>query len=78
MLTLEVAGNTTRINVVSPMIDISLRTQLLQSLLILNLAIMKLESFTEDYYRVFSISKDKDLELHLKRQPNFCFVICNL
>ena len=78
MLTIELAGNTTKMNVVSPMIDISLRSQLLQNLLILNLAIMKLESFKEDYYRVLSISKDKDLVLHLKRQPNFCFLICNL
>ena len=28
----------------------------------------------DDDYRVLSISKDEDLELHLKRQPNFCFV----
>ena len=28
----------------------------------------------DDYYRALSISKDKDLELHLKRQPNSCFV----
>ena len=27
-----------------------------------------------DYYRALSISKDKDLELHLKREPNSCFV----
>ena len=28
----------------------------------------------DDDYRVLSISKDEDLELHLKRQPNSCFV----
>ena len=28
----------------------------------------------DDYYRVLSISKDKEFELHLKRQHNFCFV----
>ena len=28
----------------------------------------------DDYYRAFSISKDVDLEMHLKRQPNSCFV----
>ena len=28
----------------------------------------------DDYYRTFSISKDEDLELHLKKEPNFCFV----
>ena len=27
-----------------------------------------------DYYRVLSISKDEDLELNLKSQPNYCFV----
>ena len=26
-----------------------------------------------DYYKPLSISKDEDLELDLKRQPNFCF-----
>ena len=26
----------------------------------------------DDYYRASSISKDEDLELHLKRQPNSC------
>ena len=34
----------------------------------------ELEISKEDYYRALSISKDEDLELHLKRQPNFCFV----
>ena len=29
---------------------------------------------TDAYYRVLSISKDEHLELHLKREPNFCFV----
>ena len=28
----------------------------------------------EDYYRTFSVSKNEDLELHLKRESNFCFV----
>ena len=28
----------------------------------------------DDYCRALSISKDEDLELHLKRQPNSCFV----
>ena len=28
----------------------------------------------DDYYRALYISKDEDLELHLKRQPNSCFV----
>ena len=27
-----------------------------------------------DYNRVLSISKDENLELHFKRQPNSCFV----
>ena len=28
----------------------------------------------DDYYRSWSIPKDEDLELHLKRKPNSCFV----
>ena len=28
----------------------------------------------DDYYQDFPILKDKDLELHLKRKPNSCFV----
>ena len=27
----------------------------------------------DDYYKVVSVSKDDDLKLHLKRQPNSCF-----
>ena len=34
----------------------------------------KLEISKNDYYRALSISKDEDLELHLKRKPNSCFV----
>ena len=34
----------------------------------------KLEISSDDYYRTLPISKDEDLELHLKRQPNSCFV----
>ena len=34
----------------------------------------ELEIFKYDYYRALSISKDKKLELHLKREPNSCFV----
>ena len=34
----------------------------------------ELEISKEDYYRVLSVSKDNDLELHLKKQPNSCFV----
>ena len=41
MLTPELAGNTTRMNVASHMVDILLRRQLLQSRLILNLTMMK-------------------------------------
>lgn len=33
-----------------------------------------LEISTDDYYRALSISKDEDIELHLKRQSNFCFL----
>ena len=45
MLTLELAGNTTRMNVASRMVDILLRRQLLQNNLILNLAVMKNKGF---------------------------------
>ena len=33
----------------------------------------ELEISKEDSYRALSISKDEDLELYLKRQPNSCF-----
>ena len=33
----------------------------------------ELEIFKDDYYIALPASKDEDLELHLKRQPNFCF-----
>ena len=45
MLTLELTGSTTRMNVASPMVNILLRRQLLQNLLILNLAMMKSKRF---------------------------------
>ena len=28
----------------------------------------------DDYYKAFSVSKDNDLELRLKMQPNSCFI----
>ena len=34
----------------------------------------ELEISSDDCYRALSISKDEDLELHLKRQPNSCFI----
>ena len=34
----------------------------------------ELEISKDDYYRALSISKDEDLEWHLKREPNSCFV----
>ena len=34
----------------------------------------ELEISSNDYYRALSISKDGNLELHLKRKPNSCFV----
>ena len=34
----------------------------------------ELEISIDDYYRPFSISKDEDLELYLKREPNAYFV----
>ena len=45
MLTLELTGSTTRMNVAYPTVDILLRRQLLQNLLILNLAMMKSKKF---------------------------------
>ena len=33
----------------------------------------ELEISKADYYRAVSISKDENLELHLKRKPNSCF-----
>ena len=34
----------------------------------------ELEISKDDYYRTLSILKDEDLELHLKRKPNSCFI----
>ena len=34
----------------------------------------ELEISKDNYCRALSISKDEDLELHLKREPNSCFV----
>ena len=34
----------------------------------------ELEISKNDYYRDFSILKDEDLQLHLKRQTDSCFV----
>ena len=34
----------------------------------------ELEIYRDDYYRAWSMSKDEDLELRLKRKPNSCFV----
>ena len=34
----------------------------------------ELEISKDDYYRALTISKDEDLELHLKRESNSCFV----
>ena len=34
----------------------------------------ELKIFKDDYYRALSILNDEDLELHLKMQPNSCFV----
>ena len=33
----------------------------------------QLEMSEDDYYRTLSTSKDKDLELNWKREPNSCF-----
>ena len=41
MLTLDLAGNTAKMNVASPVVDVLLRRYLLQNHLLLNLAIMK-------------------------------------
>ena len=38
----------------------------------------ELEISKDDYYRVMSISKDKDLELHFKKKPNPVLFIITL
>ena len=60
--------NPSKVNVVGPTKDNF--TQPLNIQKILN----ELEIFEDDYYKALSISKDEDLELHLKMQPNSCFV----
>ena len=45
MITLELAGNTTRMNVASLIVNILLKRQLMQSLLIINLTMMKMKRF---------------------------------
>ena len=57
-----------KVNVINPTKDNF--TQPLRVKEILN----ELENSKDDYYRALSISKDEDLELHLKRVPNSCFV----
>ena len=79
MHTLERARNTARMNVTSHMVDISLREQLLQNHSNLNqpLSIKKILDdlkISNDYYKAFPILKSEGLGLHLKRQPNSCFV----
>ena len=37
----------------------------------------ELEISKDDYNRALSISKDEDVELHLKTEPNSCFVNTN-
>ena len=34
----------------------------------------ELEIYKDEYYRALLTSKDENLELHSKRQLNFCFV----
>ena len=45
MQTLDLAGNTAKMNVASPVVDVLLRRYLLQNHLLLNLAIMKSKRF---------------------------------
>ena len=61
--------NLARLNVIDPTTDNF--TQLLSVKEILD----DLEISKDDYYRALSISKDEDLELDLKREPNSCFLI---
>ena len=56
--------NSAEVNVIDPTKD-NLTQQLSFKEILDELQISK-----EDYYRALSISKDEDLELHLKRQPN--------
>ena len=39
----------------------------------MNKIVDQLEMSEDDYYRTLSTSKDKDLELNWKREPNSCF-----
>ena len=60
--------NPAKVNVVDPTKDNFTKPLSIEK--ILN---EKLEISKDDYYKALSISKDEDLELHLKRQPNSCF-----
>ena len=60
--------NPAKVNVIDPTKDNY--TQSLSITEILN----ELEISKDDYNRALSISKDEDLELHLKRPPDTCFV----
>ena len=60
--------NPSRVNVVDPT-----KYNFTQSLNIQEI-LNELKIPEDDYYKTLSILKDEDLELHLKRQPNSCFV----
>ena len=61
-------SNPAKVNVVDPAKDDFTQPLAIQEIL------NDLEIFKDDYYKTLPISKDEDLELHLKRQPNSCFV----
>ena len=60
--------NPAKVNVIDPTKDNFTQPLSVQEIL------YKLEIAKVDYDKALSISKDGDLELHLKNQPNFCFV----
>ena len=61
-------SNPARVNVVDPTKDDFTQPLSIQQIL------DELEISNDDYYKALSISNDEDLELHLKWQPNSCFV----
>ena len=60
--------NPSKVNVVGPIKDNFTQPLNIQEIL------SELEISEDDYYKALSKSKDEDLELHWKRQPNCCFV----
>ena len=65
---IDINLNPAKANIIDPTTDNFTRPLSVQGVL------DELEIYREDYYRTLSLSKDEDLELHLKREANLCFV----